>query len=245
MEMYGLLKFVASDGSYGKVDTRSDKYGILSIYKVPMNLPINTTVKFQLVLSSKNNYYAKFIEVADRNMSLYNTEDRKQWYKWGEGKEDEFIATIVPNLQNEIIINPEKESDPTRIDLYDLTNERYADLKVQDTPFFTSGRYCYNGIPYDPSYTVTFNRKDYENYRAHHPDCDIYFWVSWQQLSYRDIKVESVEGIWRASFSRMSELIENGIVALHPYIYRQNDDHNAKDSFLFNLNDPTVFERIM
>ena len=53
MEMYGLLKFVASDGSYGKVDTRSDKYGILSIYKVPINLPINTTVKFQLVLSQK------------------------------------------------------------------------------------------------------------------------------------------------------------------------------------------------
>lgn len=243
MKMYGILKSVVCEGE-GEVDTRNDQYKTLRIYKLPKDIQVNTTVKFEVVLSKSNNYYAKFVAIADRNVSLYNTEDRKQWYSWGEGKEEELIRTIVPTLKSNIIINPAKASDPTRIDLYDLTNERYADLKVQDTPFFTSGKYKYYNVSYNPSYTVTFNRKDYENYKSHHPECDIYFWVNWKQLSYREIKVEPINGIWKANFSRMAELIESGIVALHPYKHRQDDDHNAKDSYLFNLNDATVFERI-
>ena len=112
------------------------------------------------------------------------------------------------------------------------------------TPFFTAGKYFYGVKRYDPAYTVTFNRKDYEYYLQNYPDSDIYFWVDWKQLEYKDIRIPYICGIWRADFSRMSEKIQRNEVALHPYIHRKNDDHNAKDSFLFDLRDRSVFERI-
>lgn len=37
-------------------------------------------------------------------------------------------------------------------------------------------------------------------------------------------------GVWRAPFLRMAEKIKANEVALHEYIYRKNDDHNARDS---------------
>ena len=103
----------------------------------------------------------------------------------------------------------------------------------------------YGGLPYDPTYTVTFNKKDYENYMEQHPDCDIYFWVYWSQLTYRNIRVNELYGVWRASFQRMAEKIQAGEVALHPYMHRVNDDHNARESYLFNLADDTVFEQLV
>lgn len=103
----------------------------------------------------------------------------------------------------------------------------------------------YGGMPYNPTYTVTFNRKDYENYLERHPNCDIYFWVYWRQLTYRGISVNELYGVWRAPFSRMAQKIQAGEVALHHYMHRVNDDHNAKDSYLFNLTDVDVFERLI
>ncbi len=100
-------------------------------------------------------------------------------------------------------------------------------------------------MPYNPTYTVTCNRKDYENYLERHPNCDIYFWVYWRQLTYRGISVNELYGVWRAPFSRMAQKIQAGEVALHHYMHRVNDDHNAKDSYLFNLADVDVFERLI
>lgn len=169
----------------------------------------------------------------------------RKWYIWGESEENDFVKHIVPKLGIDLRINSEKAQNPWEIDLFDYTHNRYADLKVQNTPFFTAGRYMYGGMPYNPTYTVTFNRKDYENYIERHPDCDIYFWVYWKQLTYRDISVNELYGVWRASFSRMAQKIQAGEVALHHYMHRVNDDHNAKDSYLFNLVDATVFERLI
>lgn len=78
-----------------------------------------------------------------------------------------------------------------------------------------------------------------------YPACDIYFWVNWEQTSYRNIVVMEVQGVWRARFERMAEKILAYEVALHAYQNRVDDDHNAKESYLFDLQDSTVFEKVL
>jgi hypothetical protein len=176
---------------------------------------------------------------------VFNTEDRSLWYSWGENFENDFIDKIVPLIKVDIRKNPAKKQYPWAIDLYDYTNHRPADLKVQNTPFFTAGKYMYGSNPYDPQYTVTFNKKDYEHYLINNPICDIYFWVNWTQLEYKGIIVNELRGVWRATFSTMVSKIQNNSVALHTYQHRTNDDHNAKDSYLFMLTDKDVFEQLL
>ena len=43
----------------------------------------------------------------------------------------------------------------------------------------------------------------------------------------------------------MAECIENNQAPLHPYMHRVNDNHNAKDSYVFNLQDQEVFEQMI
>lgn len=245
--MEGRLVSLDINNKRGIVDTRNDNYGRLTIYFsiIPANLVIDATVEFEIKVSAAGNTYAKFISMVERNQAIFNTEDRDQWYEWGEDEEDDFINHIVPRIGVNLIINPAKATSPWEIDLYDNTNQKYADLKTQNTPFFTAGRYNYNGSPYNPQFAVTFNKKDYENYRDSHPDCDIYFWINWTQLQYRNITLQPLYGVWRASFQRMREKIENNEVVLHAYMHRTNDDHNAKDSYIFDLSDTTVFERLL
>lgn len=231
----------------GRVATGNDEIGILKIYfkNLEKEAKVDCTVEFEVVVSKFGNRYAKFKSLVERNQAVFNTEDRKQWYAWGENEENDFIAKIVPQLQVDIRRNPEKETYLWAIDLYDYTNNRPADLKRQTTPFFTAGKYLYGEEPYDPTYTVTFNRKDYENYNRNYSECDIYFGVDWQQLQYKNISVQKEYGVWRASFLKMVKKIKKGEVALHQYIHRVADDHNAKDSYLFDLRDTSIFERLI
>lgn len=245
--MEGRLKDLKRHHNCGEVDTRNDDLGVLTIYfqNITDDIQVNCTVEFEVRTSAKGNKYAKFISIVERNQAIFNTEDRENWYLWGEDAEQDFIDKIVPQIHLDIQKNPAKETHPWEIDLFDYTNQRYADLKTQNTPFFTAGKYQYNGRPYDPTYTVTFNKKDYDNYLKRHPDCDIYFWVNWTQVAYRQQKLQQVKGIWRAHFSHMIEKIQANEVALHPYRHRVDDDRNARDSFLFFLNDTKVFERLL
>lgn len=243
--MEGQLVEIDGTVGEGKVDTRNDALGVLKIYGLPQNVQLNSTIEFEVRTSRIGRNYAKFNAIVERNQALFNTEDRDRWYEFGENEEQDFIEHIVPVIGRDIRINPEKEERPWEIDLYDYSLGKYADLKTQKTPFFTASKYDYKGSAYNPTYVVTFNRKDYENYRRSHPNCDIYFWVNWNQLEYRNIRVQPLCGVWKAEFAKMVELIENGTVALHPYMHRTNDDHNARDSFLFDLSDVDVFERIV
>jgi hypothetical protein len=246
--MEGILLSIDPVEKNGKVDTRNDKLGVLTIYfgkELPDGLSEKCTVQFEVKVSKVGNTYAKFTAVADRNIAIFNTEDRAQWYTWGENREEDFITKIVPKLNLDIRINPEKETCPWALDFYDFTNHRLADLKTQNTPFFTAWKYSYKGTPYNATYTVTFNKKDYEHYLEAAPNCDIYFWIDWRQTKYKNIQLEKLNGVWRASFSKMAEQIQSGSVALHQYLYRTTDDHNAKDSYLFLLSDPEVFQRLL
>lgn len=243
----------------GQVDTRNDNIGIITMYYpqsgIPNNAIVGSTVSFKLMIHQRNNYYGVFENVVPRNVAMFNTEDRDQWYRVGEKSEADFVNYINPRVYNRVIrINPEKKDDPTVIDLVDTSSDDgYADLKTQTTPFFsceTNPHYFYRGNRYIATYTVTFNLKDYENYCRTHPHCNIYFWVNWQQLeyAYRDgsiVRVQPLQGVWVAKFQKLRELIENREVALHAYQNRKTDDHNAKESYLFMLNDQEVFVRLV
>ncbi len=245
--MEGLLVACCPDQSYDIVDTRNDQYGKLRLYynKQVVRLSVNSTVKFDLKTSAAGHTYAKLISVVARNPVLFHTEDRASWYAWGEAGEGNFLAGVAPALGLNIKRNPEKEHCPWAIDLLDDTNHRYADLKIQNTPFFTVSKYSYCGQRCDPTYSVTFNRKDYEKYAKEYSDCDVYFWVSWNQTEYRGNTIPAIHGVWRGRFSKMAERIQRGEAPLHPYQHRTTDDHNAKDSYVFDLRDTDVFEALL
>lgn len=245
--MEGLLVEIKSDKPYDIVDTRNDQYGRLRIY-YPQSKPClktNTSVHFKVKKSSSGYTYAVYVSVVERNQVPFNTEDRSKWYEWGEDAEADFIQHIVPQIGLNIQKNPEKVHCSWAIDLYDYTNNKPADLKTQNMPFFTVSQYKYKGSTCDPAYSVTFNHKDYKHYKNTYPNCDIYFWVHWKQLSYREITVSEVYGVWRGAFSKMAMCIETKQAPLHRYIHRKDDDHNAKESYIFNLLDTEVFTRVI
>lgn len=245
--MRGLIITCEDDGGFAIVDTRSDQHGKLRLYhhEPAGSLSAGMTVDFELKVSAAGNTYAKLTHIVERNQTRFSTEDRSRWYEWGEDAEADFVEKVAPLLGLDIRKNPEKEGRSWAIDLFDYTNGRAADLKVQNTPFFTVAKYRYRGKRCDPAYSVTFNRKDYENYQANYPDCHIYFWVHWIQLAYRGATVPEIRGVWRAEFSKLAERIQGGEAPLHPYQNRKTDDHNARDSYVFSLLDEEVFERLL
>lgn len=244
--MEGILVEICPNEQYDIVDTRNSQYGRLRMYYsgVKEILDLNSTVSFDVKRSAVGNLYAKYIANVERNTAIFNTEDRNKWYAWGEEEEKDFITQIVPHLNLDIRINPEKEKCSWAIDLYDYTHSRPADLKTQNTPFFTVGKYRYKGAVCNPDYSVTFNKKDYENYKEHYPNCEIYFWVHWTQTQYKSITVHGINGVWRGDFSKMIACIESGKAPLHAYAHRVDDDYNAKDSYVFDLRDKDIFEQV-
>lgn len=167
----------------------------------------------------------------DRNLAVpHDTEDRSWWYMHGERLEEQFVTLCRNRLNINAEINPEKVSDSTAPDL--VVDGILADLKTQNTPFFTAGRY-----KMDPRYSVTFNRKDYERYKTKYPSIVIYFWLDWMQTQWRNNQVEYLGGIYRLPFAQVKEIIEQGAPE-HVYMHRQTPgDRNAKSSFLLDVRD--------
>ena len=118
------------------------------------------------------------------------------------------------------------------------------------TPFFTCARYTQDeaGRPLarrlDPRLTITFDAKDYRRYCELYPECDIYLYVHWEQLAYRDVEIEPLEGVWVARFADMRAKIEERELVHHYYLRRQGDPRNANDCYLFDLRDP-IFTKLI
>ncbi|WP_143560431.1 hypothetical protein [Sporosarcina sp. P21c] len=181
----------------------------------------------------------------DINQKVVTNKDlqnKSAWCAHGESKEKNFVREFGRQLG--LKINPEKENNKYAPDLAYVSNNGLADLKTQNTPFFTAAKYNCN-----PSFTVTFNRKDADRYRKEEPKIDIYFWVNWIAVRYfressnlqynTDINVEPLNGIWRVSFTDLDTII--GKSPLHQYQQRVNDTQgNAKESYLINLCDPLI-----
>jgi hypothetical protein len=159
----------------------------------------------------------------------HNTEDKSWWLRHGEVLEKRFVQFCVQELGLAASINPAKAADPTAPDL--VVNGQLADLKVQNTPFFSAGRY---GL--DPRFTVTFNRKDYERYAKLYPALIIFFWADWKQLEWRDSRVAPLSAIYQVPFATIAAKIKGGTVPEHAYQRRVGDRAgNAKSSFLLDL----------
>lgn len=160
---------------------------------------------------------------------MHDTEDKNWWCLHGANLEKKFVDFGRNRLGLNVKLNPEKETNPYVPDL--LYNEKLADLKTQNTPFFTAKRYGF-----DPRYTVTFNRKDYERYKRLYPELIILFWVSWEQTQWKDMKVDYFGGVFGVRFSNLADQIETSKVPEHSYIHRKMDKGgNAKSSFLLDL----------
>lgn len=164
----------------------------------------------------------------NRNDTKHDTEDKAWWCHHGLNLERSFVALCPARLGRTAVENPEKATNPYAPDL--IVNDRMSDLKVQNTPFFSAGRY---GL--DPRTTVTFNRKDYERYSSLYPNIDIYFWVDWVKTSWNDKSVKHLAGIYVLPFSEVAKIIVEGAPE-HFYIHRRGDESgNAKSSFLLPL----------
>lgn len=166
----------------------------------------------------------------------HNTEDKGWWCHHGEKLEETFVEICKSKLGINVFINPEKATNRYAHDLIFVDKngvERIADLKTQNTPFFTAARY-----DIDPRYAVTFNRKDYERYKSLYPEIVIFYWIDWKQLEWRGNKIEYLGGIYVLPFPTMMKKIESGQIPEHSYIFRRNDTAgNAKSSFVFDLHD--------
>ena len=240
--MFGRIQRLDWKSGFGFVDSGKRDIGIVP-FRLQDNqgFAIGQTVSFDIAVEVADQLFATNVRVRDeRNKSKFNTEDKQKWYREGEKLERQFLARFKETLPSSLAINPEKQSDPTAIDLLDSATKQYADLKTQNTPFFTAQKID----PHlDPRYTVTFNRKDYSRYKSRYPECDIYFWVDWKQTKLWSLRIEPLEGVWMARFGDMQNAIDSKSVKLHKYKYRSNDESNAKDSYLFDLRSP-IFSRL-
>lgn len=165
----------------------------------------------------------------ERNREVpHDTEDRGWWYLHGEKLEEQFVALCQGYLNIRACINPDKTRDKTVPDL--LVDGCLADLKTQNTPFFTADRY---GM--DPRFSVTFNRKDYERYKNLYPNIIIYFWIDWKQTAWNGKFVDYFGGVFRLPFVKIASIIEGGAPEHHYINRRAPEDPNGKSSFILDV----------
>lgn len=166
----------------------------------------------------------------ERNAEVqHNTEDKSWWLQHGLELEYQFVELCRNKLNVKAEINPAKSDSPAAPDL--LVDGNIADLKVQNTPFFSATKYSM-----DPRFTVTFNRKDFERYSALYPEIVVYFWVNWKQLAWKDFRVQKLNAICKAEFSLITEQVASGNAIEHIYMHRRGDTKgNAKSSFLLDI----------
>jgi hypothetical protein len=166
-------------------------------------------------------------------------EDKKFWVKYGKKLEDKFLEIIVPEIKykkngiyisRDIKLNHSKKRSPYSIDF--LFNNRKADLKTQLTPFFSLERYC----DMNPSFSATFNKKDYERYKIHYKNSIIIFHMCWIELEGFGKKITPIHGVWMVPFNKLQREIENGSAAYHAYGKRVDDKKgNSKGSYYFDI----------
>ncbi|MFQ3320576.1 MAG: hypothetical protein ACI8UR_000101 [Natronomonas sp.] len=160
-----------------------------------------------------------------------DTENKTPWLEFGEQREETFIDIVAPKLGLDVERNPRKDADPTVLDL--LVDGSPADLKTQETPFFTARR----NYDLPPQFTVTFNQNDHQRY-LRKDDPDIYFWVRWRdELEGYGAEVGEMEGVWRIAHSDIEALVDTDEAPLHHYKRRHGDAENANASYLLRLDE--------
>lgn len=183
----------------------------------------------------------KLIDTNGQEVTHHDLQDKGAWCIAGASKEEIFIQNYGGQLN--LIINPEKSTNPMVPDLFNSSSMLLGDLKVQSTPFFQAEtRFGIN-----PQYAVVFNYKDVLRYSEHYPNIEIYFWVDWQAVAFESgntrIEVEPMNGVWFIPFQILTEVITTA--PLHSYQQRVFDRKgNAKASYVLNLEN-SQFNRII
>jgi hypothetical protein len=166
---------------------------------------------------------------------MHDTEDRYWWYRQGERLESAFIH-MMKQHGIKVKRNPNKLLEPHAADL--IVRGRVADLKAQNTPFFTASRYDLS-----PRYTATFNRKDYERYLIACPDIYICFWINWTENVWKHHVVEPINRVFGIDFQELKILIDKA--PRHFYDRRKIDVRaNALSSFLLDVRDMPLLLKI-
>jgi cold shock CspA family protein len=225
----GWIKYVDPDGSYGYIKPSNSRKDVRFFTNQDCSLAVGATVSYEI-----RDGIAINVRGVARNTVEHNTEDAEWWYEKGEEEEKRFIETIVPRLNRHLVINREKKADPTAIDLYDLDNDKYADLKRQTTPYFSAGK---RDPKYDPQYTVTINKSAVDKYTRLYSGCDVYFWVEWNQLKGYGCCLSPMRGVWVVSLASIVEMIDQKSVSLHSYENRKGNVSNSTESYLLDLRD--------
>jgi hypothetical protein len=161
-----------------------------------------------------------------------NLQEKGFWCEHGLEKEHVFVNKVGSRFGVEM--NKDKDDSPYVPDLFQTHNQKIADLKTQNTPFFQSKQKY--GI--SSQYAVTFNVKDYKRYSSLYPDIAIYFAVEWTVTKFvgygRSQEVKPMRGVWWTDLTRIKEMVKTS--PRHSYQQRVGDKKgNAKDSFIFDL----------
>lgn len=167
---------------------------------------------------------------------MHNTEDKQWWVKESLKWEKDFVEKVAPKAGLKVWLNPEKEVNEYAPDLWVDEKGKLADLKRQTTPFFKSEE---KWPGYDPTYTVSFNIKDYERYIKEYPDIHVIFYIKWEiivkKYKGKKYKVDPLTGIWRCTIKDIQRFVEEG-APIHKYKRRKDDEQgNAKDSYILDL----------
>ena len=154
---------------------------------------------------------------------MIDNEDKNSWCQAGELAEKDFVAT------NKIAgwglaVNPQKQLDPY---CHDLLGIIPVDLKSIREPWRKSLEMF--GIPTE--YAVSINLKDFKRYASLYPNIIIVLDVEWS-------------GVYMITVQRAKALITSGKAIKHEYKNRKEDENgNAKSSFVFDLRDLDKLER--
>jgi len=183
----------------------------------------------------------KLFDELGNEISHHDLQDKAVWCKTGATIEEIFVEKYGEGLG--IIINPAKVTDPFAPDLIILRDNRLADLKVQNTPFFKS-QDLYST---DPTYAVVFNQKDRDRYNELYPEIAIFFWVVWQavrlEMYGKTYLAEQLDGVWYTDFKDLNAYCIKR--PLHYYQQRHSDTKgNARCSYVLDILDP-VFTRVI
>lgn len=154
-----------------------------------------------------------------------DTEDKSKWLEIGVELENRFVRFMALHSHIDVRINPAKEDEPTAPDLY-VPGYGLCDLKTQQTPFFTAGRY---GI--SPEHAFTINAKDIIRYRKLYPKIGIFIWLNWENNRASDSRFKEIPYKWGVYFTTLEQLIafiDKGVAKEHSYQRRATNN----DSFL-------------
>lgn len=173
---------------------------------------------------------------------MHDTEDRAYWFARGCDLEAAFVTDTAPRVGVSVQINPAKATDKYAIDLiWEIRPGVHvpADLKTQNTPFFSARTYGK-----DPGRTVTFNLKDLRRYEQQYPHARVLFHVHWtrteMELRGQVIRVPPLHGVWWADIPTIRALVDRDD-ARHAYRRRVADTQgNARASYLLALDDLTL-----